>query len=43
MEPPFKAVEFPYTFLKAFGNKEATLKGESNESDLDGVLQTNKI
>ena len=38
---------FPFAFLEAFGNKETTLKrlrkGESNKSDLDGVLQTNNI
>jgi len=46
-EQPFVAAEFPYAFLEAFGNKEATLKrlrqGVSNKSDLDGVLQTNNI
>src|SRR5882672_4017798 len=46
-ERPFDAVEFPYLFLQAFGNKETTLKrlrkGESNRSDLGGVLQTNNI
>ncbi|MGH1367475.1 MAG: class I SAM-dependent DNA methyltransferase [Maritimibacter sp.] len=46
-EQPFDAVEFPYDFLLAFGNKETTLKrlrsGTSNKSDLDGVLQTNNI
>ena len=44
---PFDAVEFPYEFLRAFGNKETTLKrlwsGTTNKSDLDGVLQTNNI
>jgi hypothetical protein len=44
---PFEAEEFPYAFLEAFGNKETTLKrlrkGESNKSDLGGVLQTNNI
>ena len=44
---PFDAEEFPYAFLEAFGNKETTLKrlrkGESNKSDLGGVLQTNNI
>lgn len=44
---PFDADEFPYAFLEAFGNKETTLKrlrkGESNKSDLGGVLQTNNI
>ena len=46
-ERPFDADEFPYAFLEAFGNKETTLKrlrkGESNKSDLGGVLQTNNI
>jgi len=46
-EQPFDAAEFPYAFLEAFGNKDATLKrlrqGVSNKSDLDGVLQTNNI
>jgi hypothetical protein len=46
-EKPFDAEEFPYLFLQAFGNKETTLKrlrkGESNKSDLGGVLQTNNI
>ena len=43
-DQPFDAVEFPYLFLQAFGNKETTLKrlrkGESNKSDVGGVLQT---
>jgi hypothetical protein len=46
-ERPFDASEFPFAFLQAFGNKETTLKrlrkGESNRSDLGGVLQTNNI
>jgi hypothetical protein len=46
-ERPFHAGEFPFAFLQAFGNKETTLKrlrkGESNRSDLGGVLQTNNI
>src|SRR5438067_8820865 len=46
-EQLFDASEFPYLFLQAFGNKETTLKrlrkGESNKSDLGGVLQTNNI
>jgi hypothetical protein len=46
-EQPFDAQEFPFAFLEAFGNKETTIKrlrkGESNKSDLDGVLQTNNI
>jgi len=45
---PFDAVEFPYAFLAAFGNKDTTLKklrsGTSNSSDLaGGVLQRNNI
>jgi len=46
-DQPFDAEEFPFAFLQAFGNKETTLKrlrkGESNKSDLGGVLQTNNI
>jgi hypothetical protein len=46
-ELPFDAAEFPFAFLQAFGNKETTIKrlrkGESNKSDLGGVLQTNNI
>lgn len=46
-EQPFDPAEFPYLFLQAFGNKETTLrrlrKGETNKSDLGGVLQTNNI
>src|ERR1700692_455241 len=46
-EQPFDREEFPFAFLQAFGNKETTLKrlrkGESNKSDLNGVLQTNNI
>jgi hypothetical protein len=46
-EQPFDGGEFPFAFLQAFGNKETTLKrlrkGESNRSDLGGVLQTNNI
>ena len=46
-EQPFDPVNFPYTFLEAFGNKETTIKrlraGASNKSDLGGVLQTNNI
>ena len=46
-EQPFNAAEFPFAFLQAFGNKETTLKrlrkGESNRSDVGGVLQTNNI
>lgn len=46
-ERPFDGAEFPYQFLEAFGNKEATIKrlraGATNKSDLGGVLQTNNI
>jgi hypothetical protein len=46
-ERPFSSKEFPYSFLEAFGNRETTIKrlrkGESNKSDLGGVLQTNNI
>src|SRR5580693_10424734 len=46
-ERPFDAGEFPFAFLQAFGNKETTIKrlrkGESNRSDLGGILQTNNI
>jgi len=46
-EQPFDPANFPYAFLEAFGNKEATLKrlraGATNKSDLGGVLQTNHI
>src|SRR5712692_378891 len=46
-EQAFDAAEFPFAFLQAFGNKETTInrlrKGESNKSDLGGVLQTNNI
>jgi hypothetical protein len=47
VEQPFDREEFPFAFLQAFGNKETTIKrlrkGESNKSDLGGVLQTNNI
>ena len=46
-EKPFNREEFPYAFLKAFGNKDTTIKrlraGTSNRSDLGGVLQRNNI
>src|SRR5579859_3296280 len=46
-EQPFDAEEFPYLFLQAFGNKQTTLKrlrkGETNKSDIGGVLQTNNV
>ena len=45
-DQPLDSVEFPFQFLQAFGNKETTLKklrtGNTNKSDLGGVLQTNK-
>lgn len=45
---PFEAVEFPFQFLAAFGNKPTTIKrlraGNNNISDVpDGVLQRNHI
>lgn len=44
---PFEAAEFPYAFLRAFGNKFTTIKrlrtGSSNKSDIEGVLQTSNI
>jgi hypothetical protein len=45
---PFDAVEFPYAFLAAFGNKDTTLKrlrtGNNNASDVaGGVLLRNNI
>lgn len=46
-EAPFDAAEFPYAFLEAFGRKETEIKklrkGDSNKSDLGGVLQRNNI
>jgi hypothetical protein len=46
-ERPFDAAEFPFLFLEAFGNKEATIKrlraGASNKSDIGGILQVNHI
>ncbi len=46
-EAAFDPQEFPFAFLQAFGNKETTLrrlrKGETNKSDLGGVLQTGNI
>jgi hypothetical protein len=46
-EQAFDPAEFPFAFLQAFGNKETTLKrlrkGESNKSDVGGVLQTSNI
>lgn len=44
---PFDRDEFPYEFLRAFGNKETTIKklksGSTNKSDVGGVLQRNNI
>ena len=45
---PFDAAEFPYAFLKAFGNKDTTISrlrsGTSNASDIpNGVLQRSNI
>ena len=46
-ELPFEGGEFPFAFLRAFGNKATTIKrlrsGASNGSDLGGVLQRNNI
>lgn len=44
----FDRAEFPYEFLKAFGNKDVTIKklrsGQSNASDVPGgILQRNNI
>lgn len=47
VEQPFDGGEFPFAFLAAFDNKDTTIKrlrsGETNKSDLGGVLQTNNI
>lgn len=45
---PFDPVEFPFEFLRAFDNKETTIRllrsGKSNSSDLPGgVLQRSNI
>lgn len=44
---PFDAAEFPYQFIAAFGAKKTTVdrlrKGDSNQSDVGGVLQRNNI
>ena len=46
-EAPFDAAEFPYAFLEAFGRKATEIKklrkGDTNKSDLGGVLQRNNI
>ena len=51
IEQPFEAPEFPFAFLAAFGNKDATLRKlrsakaseTTNKSDVGGVLQRNNI
>jgi hypothetical protein len=47
VEQPFDAETFSWSFLEAFGNKETTIKrlqsGNTNQSDLGGVLQKNNI
>lgn len=47
VEQPFDPAEFPYAFLRAFGNKDATIarlrSGHTNKSDVGGVLQRNHI
>jgi hypothetical protein len=39
---PFNATEFPFQFLRAFGNKETAIQrlraGNTNQSDVDGAL-----
>ena len=44
---PFDATEFPFQFITAFGAKKATVdrlrKGNTNQSDVGGVLQRNNI
>lgn len=44
---PFDAAEFPFQFITAFGAKKATIdrlrKGDTNQSDVGGVLQRNNI
>jgi len=46
-EQPFDPAEFPFAFLEAFGAKTTTIKrlrsGNTNKSDLGGVLQTSNI
>ena len=46
-EQPFDTGEFPFAFLQAFGEKDTTLRklrqGDSNKSDMGGVLQRNNI
>lgn len=47
VEQPLDAAQFPYAFLQAFGNKNTTLellrRGNTNKSDMGGVLQRNNI
>ncbi len=47
IEQPFDAAEFPFAFLEAFGNKTTTIKrlrqGDTNKSDVGGILQRNNI
>ena len=47
VEQPFDASEFPFDFLECFNSAPATIKmlrhGISNESDIDGVLQKDRI
>ncbi len=46
-EGPFDPEEFPFAFLRAFGSKDTTIqrlrRGDSNKSDIGGVLQVNNI
>lgn len=46
-QQPFNREEFPFFFLRAFGNKEATIKrlraSAAKKSDLGGVLQDKNI
>ena len=46
-EAPFDRNEFPFSFLRAFGNPETTIKrlrtGSTNQSDVGGVLQRSNI
>ncbi|WP_448325844.1 class I SAM-dependent DNA methyltransferase [Sulfitobacter sp. M13] len=46
-EVPFDPAEFPFAFLEAFGRKPTEVKklrkGDTNKSDLGGVLQRNNI
>ncbi|MBC6443553.1 MAG: hypothetical protein GDA53_10710 [Rhodobacteraceae bacterium] len=44
---PFDAAEFPFAFLKAFGNRDTTIRrlrtGATNGTDMGGVCQKKKI